>query len=46
MKYLIFLITALFLLGGCSAKEINEGFDGMRHDVSKAFEDSRDKSAD
>lgn len=46
MKYLIFLVTAVFLLGGCSAKEINSGVDSIGHDISKAFEDSRDKSAD
>jgi len=34
------------LLVGCSAKEFNSGVDSVTGDISKAFEGSRDKSAD
>ncbi len=44
-----FIIIGAFLallLGGCSAKEFNKGADGIINDISNAFEESRDKSAD
>lgn len=43
-----FIILGAFialLLGGCSAKEFNEGADSIGKDISNAFEGSRDKSA-
>lgn len=31
-------IGVLFLFGGCSAKEFNEGAKGIANDISKLFE--------
>jgi len=45
MKYIFLTLATLFIFGGCSAKEFNEGFDSISNDVSKTFEDGRDKSA-
>lgn len=44
-KFIILGAFLALLLGGCSAKEFNEGAEGMANDISKAFEGSRDKSA-
>jgi len=44
-----FILASLFLavvFGGCSAKEFNEGVDSITGDVSKVFEEGRDKSED
>ncbi len=43
-----FIILGAFvalLLGGCSAKEFNDGANGMANDVSNAFSGSKDPSA-
>ena len=43
-----FIILGAFvalLLGGCSAKEFNEGAEGMGNDISNAFKGSKDSSA-
>jgi PBP1b-binding outer membrane lipoprotein LpoB len=44
MKYTLLLLGALFLLGGCSAKEINANVDSITSDITNAFENSKDKS--
>jgi len=40
------LLTLVITLGACSAKEVNEGVDSITNDITNAFEESRDKSAD
>jgi len=46
MKKFIVLGTFLaLLLGGCSAKEFNEGAEGIANDISNVFEGSKDSSA-
>lgn len=40
-----FIVLGAFLallLGGCSAKEINDGVEGMGNDISNAFKGSKD----
>jgi hypothetical protein len=39
------IFTILFF-NGCSAKKINEGVDSVTSDISKVFEEGRDKSKD
>lgn len=34
------------IFGGCSAKEFNEGVESITGDISKTFEEGRDKSGD
>lgn len=43
-----FIILGAFvalLIGGCSAKEFNEGADSIGSDISNAFKGSKDESA-
>ena len=43
-----FIVLGAFLallLGGCSAKEFNDGAEGMANDISNAFKGSKDESA-
>jgi len=44
MKYIFFSLFALFVLNGCSAKEINETAESITNDITQAFENSKDKS--
>ncbi len=44
MKYILFSLTMLFILSGCSAKEINETTNSITSDITNAFENSKDKS--
>ena len=46
MKISLIGFTFLFILTGCTAKEINNNIDSITSDVVKAFEDSKDKSAE
>jgi len=46
MRFLFIALTALFIFGGCSAKEFNEGVDSITSDISNAFEGAKDKSSD
>lgn len=46
IKFIIGSVFAILLFNGCSAKEFNEGVDSVTGDVSKAFEDGKDKSQD
>ena len=44
-----FIVLGAFLallLSGCTAKEFNDGADGMANDISNAFKGSKDTSAD
>ena len=43
---LVLMVMALIMLGGCSAKEFNEGVDSITSDISNTFEEGRDKSED
>lgn len=45
-KFFVLSIFLALVFGGCSAKEFNEGVDSITSDVSGAFEEGRDKSAD
>jgi len=45
-KFLVLSGMLAILFGGCTAKEFNSGVDGIVNDVSTAFEDGKDKSAD
>ncbi|MDT8337827.1 MAG: hypothetical protein RQ763_01370 [Sulfurimonas sp.] len=46
MKFLLITAVALLIFSGCSAKEFNEGVDGITGDVTNAFEGAKDNSAD
>lgn len=42
----LFLITIMMLVFiGCSTKEFNEGVDSITGDITNAFENAKDKSA-
>jgi len=45
-KFLVLSMILASLFAGCTAKEFNSGVDGMVNDVSTAFDDGKDKSAD
>jgi hypothetical protein len=38
-------MISLFIFMGCSTKEFNDGVDSITSDISNAFENSKDKSA-
>ncbi|MDD5156505.1 hypothetical protein [Sulfurimonas sp.] len=42
MKNLIFVLSLLFMLNGCSAKEFNAGVDSVTNDISTAFNNAKD----
>ena len=42
-KSLVLISLMVIIFGGCSAKEFNEGVDSITGDISKTFEDGRDK---
>ena len=44
-KYIFIALLGVLVLGGCSAKEFNEGVDSITSDVSNKFEDGQDKSS-
>ena len=44
MRYIIFSLFILFVLNGCSAKEINDTANSITNDITNAFENSKDKS--
>ncbi|MDD3818056.1 MAG: hypothetical protein PHI89_08210 [Thiovulaceae bacterium] len=46
MKLFFLSLVTLTLFVGCSAKEFNEGVDSITSDISTAFEEGRDKSAE
>jgi len=46
IRYSIVVFTTVFILSGCSTKEINGGVDSITSDITKAFEDSKDKSSE
>ncbi|WP_373001134.1 hypothetical protein [Sulfurimonas sp.] len=46
IKFIIVSIFAILLFNGCSAKEFNEGVDSVTSDISKVFEDGKDKAKD
>lgn len=46
MKLFFLSLVTLALFAGCSAKEFNEGVESITSDISNAFEEGRDKSAD
>ena len=45
-KFTLLAVLMLLLFGGCSTKEFNEGVDSITSDVSGAFDEGKDKSAD
>jgi len=45
VKILFFTLSVVFIFGGCTAKEINNNVDSITSDISNAFENSKDKSA-
>jgi len=44
MKNIFISLVILTIFAGCSAKEFNDGVNSITGDVSKKFEDSKDKS--
>ncbi len=44
-KFILLAVLMVLVLGGCSAKEFNEGVESITNDVSNKFDDGRDKSA-
>ena len=45
-KFYVLAVLLAVVFGGCSAKEFNEGVESVTGDVSKVFEEGRDKSGD
>ncbi len=45
MKTILLSLAFLAIFAGCSAKEFNDGVNSITGDVSKTFDDSKDKSA-
>ncbi len=45
-KMMILTVLALIAFGGCTAKEFEDGANGMVNDITSAFEEGKDKSAD
>ena len=43
---IIFSVFTVLVFSGCSAKEFNDGVDSISSDISNAFEEGKDKSAD
>lgn len=46
MKNLFLTFLLLIVFAGCSAKEFNEGVDSITSDISRVFEEGKDKSSD
>ncbi|MFA5454202.1 MAG: hypothetical protein WC272_02675 [Sulfurimonas sp.] len=46
MRTLFLIAIAMLMLAGCSTKEFNEGVNSITGDITNAFENSKDKSAD
>ena len=45
MKNLFLTLSLILVFAGCSTKEFNEGVDSITGDVSRLFEDGKDKSS-
>ena len=45
-KFFVLSIFLAVVFSGCSAKEFNEGVDSITGDISKTFEEGKDKSAE
>lgn len=45
MKNLLLTLSLILVFAGCSVKEFNEGVDSVTDDVSRLFEDGKDKSS-
>ncbi len=44
-KFTLLAVLMALVLGGCSAKEFNEGVESITNDVSSKFDEGKDKSA-
>jgi hypothetical protein len=44
-KFAGLIVVMILVFGGCSAKEFNDGVDSITGDVSKKFDEGKDKSA-
>ncbi|WP_281276912.1 hypothetical protein [Sulfurimonas crateris] len=42
MRFLLITAAALLIFLGCSAKEFKEGAEGIKNDITNAFEGSKD----
>ncbi|MCW8895285.1 MAG: hypothetical protein OQK48_05780 [Sulfurimonas sp.] len=46
MKNLFLILSLILVFTGCSTKEFNEGVDSITSDISRLFEEGKDKSSD